>query len=60
MTSRDITWHGHLREKVKFLVSVRVVVWVMVVVELWLGLEYSVRVLIFPPEPSKKCVKVSY
>ena len=32
--SRDITWHGHLREKVKFLVSVRllVVVWVMVVV----------------------------
>ena len=31
--SRDITWHGHLREKVKFLVSVRVlvVVWVMVV-----------------------------
>ena len=34
--SRDITWHGHLREKVKFLVSVTVrvlvVVWVMVVV----------------------------
>ena len=32
--SRDITWHGHLREKVKFLVSVRVlvVVWFMVVV----------------------------
>ena len=32
--SRDITWHGHLREKVKFLVSVLVlvVVWVMVVV----------------------------
>ena len=34
LRSRDITWHGHLREKVKFLVSVRVlvVVWVMVVV----------------------------
>ena len=32
--SRDITWHGHLREKVKFLVSVRVlvVVWVRVMV----------------------------
>ena len=32
--SRDITWLGHLKEKVKFLVSVRVlvVVWVMVVV----------------------------
>ena len=30
--SRDITWHGHFREKVKFLVSVRVLVWVMVVV----------------------------
>ena len=32
--SRDITWHGHLREKIKFLVSVRVlvVVWVMVMV----------------------------
>ena len=34
LRSRDITWHGHFREKVKFLVSVRVlvVVWVMVVV----------------------------
>ena len=30
LRSRDITWHGHLREKVKFLVSVRVVVRVMV------------------------------
>ena len=32
--SRDITWYGHLREKVKFLVGVRVlvVVWFMVVV----------------------------
>ena len=27
---------------------------------LWLGSEYSVRVLIFPPEPSKECVKVSH
>ena len=32
LRSSDITWHGHLREKVKFLVSVLVVVWVMVVV----------------------------
>ena len=33
--SRDITWHGHLREKFKFFVSVRVLVvaWVMVVVK---------------------------
>ena len=30
LRSRDITWHGHLREKVKFLVSVRVLVWVVV------------------------------
>ena len=28
--SRDITWHGHLREKVKFLVSFRVLVMVVV------------------------------
>ena len=27
---------------------------------LWLGSEKSVRVLIFPPEPSKECVKVSH
>ena len=27
---------------------------------LWLGSEYSVRVLIFPPEPSKEFVKVSH
>ena len=27
---------------------------------LWLGSEYSVRVLIFPPEPSKEGVKVSH
>ena len=27
---------------------------------LWLGSEWSVRVLIFPPEPSKECVKVSH
>ena len=27
---------------------------------LWLGSEYSVRGLIFPPEPSKECVKVSH
>ena len=42
LRSRDITWHGHLREKVKFLVSVRVldVVWVMVVVKVMV----SVRV----------------
>ena len=34
LRSRDITWHGHLREKVKFIVSVRVVVvvWVRVMV----------------------------
>ena len=27
---------------------------------LWLGSEESVRVFIFPPEPSKECVKVSH
>ena len=34
LRSRDIAWYGHLREKVKFLVSVSVLVevWVMVVV----------------------------
>ena len=32
LRSRDITWHGHLREKIKFLVSVRVLVVVVVVV----------------------------
>ena len=54
LRSRDITWHGHLREKVKFLVSVRVLVRVLVMVRVRVVLGF------FPPEPSKECVKVSH
>ena len=54
LRSRDITWHGHLREKVKFLVTVRVlvVVWVMVVVRVVVrvrvecyGFDFSARAI---------------